>query len=343
MKIEIGESLFLSWLRHVKECQLVQTNWKASRHWKFQNRDTLERLMHNSNNHFQEKHNYTIYKKTSNLDQLMMQAEIDVLGMHTSTDIDVIYAIDVAFHESGLNYGSRPETVSRVIKKYLRTAMCLHGYFGKKTGTIVFASPKIIPCVYKELNDCLPDIRDVLEKEDLRFSIRLIANQDFSSKILNPILKSLESVADTAELFIRSIQLFNLFSDTQETPLSPHCTDEKEQTCYAQIKHSTRTDYHEMKIGVIVRTVLKEILSKNTIPPGEIANLQNKDYSKKNFGLQFPLLRKANNNSLEKIARYYAEAININDEYYFICSEWYAQSKGLLLLWINKYSRQANL
>ena len=29
MKIEMGESLFYSWLRHVKDCQIVQTNWKG--------------------------------------------------------------------------------------------------------------------------------------------------------------------------------------------------------------------------------------------------------------------------------------------------------------------------
>jgi hypothetical protein len=30
MKFEIGESLLLSWLNHIKECQIVQTNRKAS-------------------------------------------------------------------------------------------------------------------------------------------------------------------------------------------------------------------------------------------------------------------------------------------------------------------------
>ena len=29
MKIEIGESLACSYLRHVKHCWLVQANWKA--------------------------------------------------------------------------------------------------------------------------------------------------------------------------------------------------------------------------------------------------------------------------------------------------------------------------
>ena len=30
MKIEIGESLCYSYLRHVKRCWLVQSNWKVS-------------------------------------------------------------------------------------------------------------------------------------------------------------------------------------------------------------------------------------------------------------------------------------------------------------------------
>lgn len=33
MKIEMGESLALSWLRHVKKCSIVQANWKPSFEW----------------------------------------------------------------------------------------------------------------------------------------------------------------------------------------------------------------------------------------------------------------------------------------------------------------------
>ena len=45
MKIEMGESLFYSWLRHVKECQIVQTNWKVSSQWQLSDADALEKLM----------------------------------------------------------------------------------------------------------------------------------------------------------------------------------------------------------------------------------------------------------------------------------------------------------
>ena len=45
MKIEMGESLFYSWLRHVKECQIVQTNWMTSSQWQLSNEDRLEEIM----------------------------------------------------------------------------------------------------------------------------------------------------------------------------------------------------------------------------------------------------------------------------------------------------------
>ena len=44
MKIEMGESLFYSWLRHVKECHLVQMNWKVSSQWDLLHEQELEKL-----------------------------------------------------------------------------------------------------------------------------------------------------------------------------------------------------------------------------------------------------------------------------------------------------------
>ena len=44
MKIEMGESLFYSWLRHVKECQIVQTNWTTSGQWNLLHEDKLEEI-----------------------------------------------------------------------------------------------------------------------------------------------------------------------------------------------------------------------------------------------------------------------------------------------------------
>lgn len=45
MKIEIGESLLYSWLRHEKKCQLVQMNWKASPAWELKHAGEVENVI----------------------------------------------------------------------------------------------------------------------------------------------------------------------------------------------------------------------------------------------------------------------------------------------------------
>ena len=100
MKIEMGESLLMSWLRHVKECQLVQTNWKVSNKWELKNEDVLVALMQESSRVFESKFGYNLYKGNSGINQILTQAEIDVVGINFEGDQKHIYAIDVAFHEA---------------------------------------------------------------------------------------------------------------------------------------------------------------------------------------------------------------------------------------------------
>ena len=57
MKIEMGESLFYSWLRHVKECQIVQTNWTTSQKWNLLHEDELQQIMTKTEERFQQKYN----------------------------------------------------------------------------------------------------------------------------------------------------------------------------------------------------------------------------------------------------------------------------------------------
>ena len=81
MKIEIGESLFYSWLRHVKECQMVQMNWKVSSQWDLLHEEELQILLNVMIEHFQTKYAYNIFKKNSSMSQIIRQGECDVLGV----------------------------------------------------------------------------------------------------------------------------------------------------------------------------------------------------------------------------------------------------------------------
>lgn len=218
MKIEMGESLFYSWLRHVKDCQIVQTNWKASPQWKVLHTAELEKLWIKVALEFEEKYGYKVFKKTSSLSQFLKQAECDVLGSNIQEDTIRYYAVDVAFHEGGLSYGSREETVVKIITKCIRTALCLYGYLDAQSAEIVFAAPKISSTVLHDVAPCIDHINKFFAEQGFQFKISLICNEEFNTSVLDPILGASKGVADTAELFLRAYQLVSMFEGKKELP-----------------------------------------------------------------------------------------------------------------------------
>lgn len=341
MKIEMGESLILSWLKHVKRCQIVQLNWAVSPSWTFENKDIIDQLMIKSNNLFQEKYGYNIYKNNS-LDQLIGQSEADVVGVSFDENGDHIYAVDIAFHEAGLNYGSRAETVSRVVKKCIRTAMCMLGCFNISYGDIIFASPKINPSVFNDLIDVIEDVNAVLLGLGLEYDVKILANGAFEEEILDPVLKLSKEISDTNELFMRSIQMCNLFSFNAERrnllPKAKVNIDNK----IAQSLADIIPGFENLKIAEIVRTELVRILENEVHSPDIIGKMQTKEYSKENFDLQYPLLLKKKDLQTRPV-RYMAKPIvNINGEEYYLCSEWFEKPGGnndrpYLLNWIKTH------
>lgn len=213
MKIEMGESLFYSWLRHVKECQLVQTNWKASPQWALNHAEELEKIKTTMEVFFEKNYGYSIYKKSTSLSQVIQQSECDALGMSISNGRNLVYAIDVAFHENGLNYGDRQTTVMKIINKCLRTAMCVYGYLDTKDAEIIFASPKINRAILNDVIPCIADAQSIMDKLGYGFRFRIIANDDFLDLVLNPVLLVSGGVADTNELFLRSYQMLCMFNE----------------------------------------------------------------------------------------------------------------------------------
>lgn len=330
MKIEMGESLFYSWLRHVKECQVVQTNWKVSPQWQFQHEDELSELMQITDKHFSDKYGYKIYKKNSSLSQLIQQGECDAVGVSIQNGALRTYAVDVAFHESGLNYGSREETVMKVILKSLRTAMCLYGFMGSRDAEIVFASPKINPAILSDLAPCMEDINSILKRQGFDFTARIIANDDFNESVLKPILLVSDGVADTSELFLRSYQMYKMFSDTPPTLKAVRQTSVSPET----------GDITELKIGKLAQIVLRRMLEEGAASEDEVTFMQTAEYSKQFFDLQFPLLMKAGA-EFDSI-RYYTKPLTIRGEQYYLCSQWYETSanndRPYLLRWIENHN-----
>ncbi len=100
-------------------------------------------------------------------------------------------------------------------------------------------------------------------------------------------------------------------------------------------------DWLEYKVGKIAKEVLAAMLSEGCATEAEIQLLQTEEYSKRVFGIQYPLLKKAD--TMQKPKHYYKTAISINDVEYFLCCEWFEQKNNndrpYLLKWIKEHKK----
>ena len=206
MKIEMCESLMQSYLKYEKHCPITQLNWKVPT--VIQNnipesaRTVFEKI--------QKIQDFADIFKGCSLKQVLKQAELDVIGING----DMVYLVEVAFHENGLQYGDATETKKRVLKKLVRAYLIGLIFFPGKNYDIIFASPKVIPSSESLIKDVLPVLENSVfeyetDKDNVQF--HYITNDDFKKKILIPTLQSSVKIADTSDLFLRSVRLLEIF------------------------------------------------------------------------------------------------------------------------------------
>lgn len=212
MKIEMGESLTYTWLRHVCKCQIVQTNWKVSSKWNFQNKKDLAfEFMKQCNETFKERLDEDIFPQNISFEQVLGQGECDAVGIKKTEDELVYYGVDVAFHINGLGYGNYKENAAKVIGKCVRTAMCFFCYFGTNKGNVLFLSPKIQPGGIGILDPAIKKLNELFAENGFLFQTKIYYGDSFNTEIIKPVIEIIDEVHDSSELFLRSLQMLNLF------------------------------------------------------------------------------------------------------------------------------------
>lgn len=233
MKIEIGESLAYSWLKHIKCCQIVQLNWKLADKWQKGNWEKLDSMFKEAKLYFttsdgtqssldaeEESH---VFKKNATLEQIVRQAESDVLGIHFNTDGEIeVHAVEVAFHSQGLNYtGGKESTKAKIIAKVLRSAMGIYTVFGAKKAHIYFLSPKVNPATIETLKYVEEELNMFFKEFELDYQFSACFNELFSREILLPVCQIVakQGANDTSELCARAICLQQIAeSNRDKTP-----------------------------------------------------------------------------------------------------------------------------
>lgn len=217
MKIEMGESLVRTWVRHCLGCQLAELNWKPSHLWPINDTPDIEHWYNDGKAQFPEQ----VFKKTATLEQLLGQAEIDVFGIYvTQGRVKKIIATDIAFHKKGLHYGTKFETKARIIKKLFRAALTIQRHFSGIPAQILFLSPKVSPATEACVKEAGQILQTFFSSRCNHFKFETIINAQFKSSVLDEIVKIQYAVDDTSELFLRAMQLVALFGKSSHLPSS---------------------------------------------------------------------------------------------------------------------------
>jgi hypothetical protein len=111
----------------------------------------------------------------------------------------------------------------------------------------------------------------------------------------------------------------------------------------SEIISSPFSELKKLKIGLLVRATLPEILKLELISKIEVKKMTKDDYSKMLFDMNYPVLKLLNENiSINEnrtegdYTRYYAEPFEYKNSKYLISSEWYDRSQEDYIKWLKR-------
>jgi hypothetical protein len=330
--LNAGESLIESWLKHVNNCQVVQKNWKASKSWETISDKEIERLLKKLDKKFK-----ILGENTS--EQFFSQGEIDCLGVSLKLDEDLklsfnkIFAVEIAFHEKGLNYsGGLDANILKLKQKLIRNALSIHKYFGIKNKVeIIFATPKTVNTHTVKLREVIEQIIAEFSLLGFEYSFKLFTDEDFNDKILQKVINKVDNISDDSEFFIRSLKLANIFNKK---------VIEKSVKVNIPMEYSEIT---EIGVGARVIEIFEKLEAEQRLSAEEISNLCSKEYSNSIFKINFPLLVEYKDGSeafVNNYRRYYVQTFKLGGNEYFLCSQWYDKNRPYLEKWFQKVTKK---
>jgi hypothetical protein len=244
-------------------------------------------------------------------------------------------AVDSAFHEAGVNYGELGETVGRILKKMIRTAFILEGYFDLTQADVVFATPKMHNAVQDALQRCWPDLQSILAEcgslSAERLRLRIVTNGDFVEQIIQPVLGRMDQVADTSELFLRAQQLVRVCEVT------PRWRRMRSRPAPAPSESNG-----EGKIGEHVRGTMARLANAGKLTPVVLQQLMDPRYCKQIFNLSHAFLKIVDPAKLpheERLdergyARYWKQPVRVGARTFLACSQWFEPQRPAFDRWV---------
>lgn len=339
-----------SWLRHVRGCAITQLNWKTSPYWGCPAVElrAMSSLAGTIQDNFRAV-NWVIFKNDQDISQALRQVECDAIGIKTEENGFSVYAMESAFHENGLNYGGKEITCAKVVSKLVRVAIALNLYMRGCRHRVMFVSPKISDAIQTELTQALEQVSEIFEAHGYPCDFQLIGNDDYLNTILHPVVELSQRVSDTSELFLRSLQLMQIYGDVARILpkrrgavsllQAEGMAESREQAGGDASEAHSCTDfdpYEGEKVGEIAKKYLREWI-ETKCDEHYLKEFLDKDKSKQIFGIHLPLLCRPEGRIVGEHVRYYAKPLFIMNEEYYMCSQWFESSRAKLIKWLEQH------
>lgn len=310
MQIDIAESLGYSWLRHVKECQIIHRNWKVIAK---DNPDINDEIYTAYKNAIEEGIITHKYKNDDDLKSLIVkelkQTECDVLGVCIPEKGSRLkyHAVEVAYHIEGLNYRKGNEV--KVGEKMFRIAVALKNCLNASSATLYFLSPFVRSGELEKLKRVTKKIGSVFKKSKgfSSFRVETYFNVDFYANILHAVRDNKGNNIDLSELCLRAYDLENTYRRVEKGER-------------VEISEMDQSDLNSMKIGLRVQMqfipLLVDACEKNRLTSTLIHEIQEVKVN------GYPVLKLCDSITAKLNRRYYVTPVCLNGTNYRVCNHW---------------------
>ena len=121
----LKESLVFSYLKHIKKCKIIQTNWgPKTRDWDEEYGKARE-LLRTSKNYFKNKYRINIFEHISPDDDIIRLSSIDAFGISFNKD----YTQDIYGVICKMNENYKKVTIENILEEIFIISIYFVSYF----------------------------------------------------------------------------------------------------------------------------------------------------------------------------------------------------------------------
>lgn len=207
----LEESLIFSYLKHIKKCKIVQTNWiQTVESWDISN-NKADELIRISKNYFKNKYRMSIFNDVESYKDITPN-NVDAFGIAFNNDYTQdIYGVISEFKK---NYDDI--SIEEILEKIFYISMNFINYFNKTNGNIIFMCPNLNYDIIEKLGLYYFDIKEIFRQINVFFEVSILLNEQFKEEVLRNLedlcLKIDES---NEEIYLKNLKFqkqFNLYS-----------------------------------------------------------------------------------------------------------------------------------